>query len=117
MLKRGLLAVIILLGSASAANAVEGHDMTAKELLFACTSAHELNDYPVCLVFMAGFHAGAMATLARKPWCEPPNMTFEEEILDFVRVMRTYPQLLELPLWKAIGAAMVTAYPCHRGGK
>jgi len=87
--------------------------MTAKELLFACTSAHDSNDYPVCLVFMTGFGAGAVATLAQKPWCLPPNTTLDEVILAFVRVMRTHPQLLDEPLSVATGAAMVTAYPCH----
>jgi hypothetical protein len=95
------------------AGAVEPHDMTAKELLFACSSAHESNDYPVCLVFMTGFVAGARATLKTLPWCAPPNLTLEEEIPAFVRVMRTYPQLLSEPLPTAVGAALVTAYPCH----
>jgi len=117
MLKRMLVATAILLGATSIAKAVEPHDMTAKELLFACTSAHETNDYPVCVVFMAGFEAGAKATLARVPWCPPPHITLEEEILAFVRVMRTYPRLLKETLPIAVGAAMVTAYPCHPRAK
>lgn len=98
----------------SLAGAVEPHNMTTKELLFACNSPHDSNDYPVCLVFMGGFSAGATATLKKKPWCEPTSLTEGEEILAFVREMQTYPQLIKEPLPIAVGAALVTAYPCRK---
>lgn len=97
---------------AATANSADGRDMTTKELLFACTSAASSNDYPVCLVFMTGFQAGVRATLAKEPWCAPSNTTFQDAILAFVQQMKNHPQLLELPVWQAVGAAMVTAYPC-----
>jgi hypothetical protein len=89
------------------------HDMTVKKLLTACSSAHNTPDYPVCLLFMAGFDAGAAATLAPTPWCRPQNLTVEDEILKLVRVLRTRSQLLDEPVWTAVGAAMATAYPCQ----
>ena len=112
-----LLALIFAISFGPAARSVEPHDMTAKELLFACSSLHDSNDYPVCLVFMSGFDAGAKATLATVPWCLPANLTMEESILAFVRVMHTHPQLLNEKLSIAVGAALVTAYPCHPEAK
>ena len=113
---RFILIIMVCVASAlisKTAMSVEPHDMTAKELLFACSSTHDSNDYPVCLVFMTGFIAGARATLQTLPWCTPPNLTLKEEIPAFVRIMRTYPELLNQPLPTAVGAALVSAYPCH----
>jgi hypothetical protein len=112
-----LLVPIFAISFGPSARSVEPHNMTAKELLFACSSAHDSNDYPVCLVFMNGFDAGAKATLATVPWCLPPDLTMEESILAFVRVMHTHPQLLTEKLSIAVGAALVTAYPCHPEAK
>lgn len=112
-IKEIVLGAVVFVNSIQSAIAVEPHQMTASELLFACSSKHDSNDYPVCLVFMAGFAAGADATLSEQPWCKPVNLTAGEEILAVVRELRTYPTLTKLPLAQAVGAALVSAYPCR----
>ena len=108
-----IAALLVLAATGVALSEPVPHEMTAKELLLACTASHKSNDYPVCLVFMGGYDAGAKATLAKVPWCRPPNLTVEEEILALVRIFRTHPQLLQESISTAVGAALVTAYPCH----
>lgn len=112
MLRSGLLALAIVAASSSSEVAAQGREMSARELLFACTSAPDSNDHPVCLVFMSGFQAGAAATLTEKPWCPPADLTYSDIVAAFVRQMKAYPQLLDERLPIAIGAALVNAYPC-----
>jgi hypothetical protein len=108
-----IAALLVLASHSVAIPDPVSHELTARELLSACTASQDSTHYAVCVLFIYGFNSGADATLAEKPWCRPQNLTVKEEILALIRVWHTYPQLLEEPISTAVGAAMVTAYPCH----
>ena len=104
----------VVLLSGSNAGAVTGDELHAL-----CIGGKDLG---VALGFCHGFIIGAAETLAfTQPtnsddpttYCLPPGAT-NEQIINVVKDnLRDYPNVLDMPAWGIVAAALAGAFPCH----
>jgi hypothetical protein len=90
---------------------------TAKALLEWCTGEPQSVGDGLCTMYLAGYVSAAKIALkatGSQDMCLPEHLTVGEGRLVFVRMMRTQPDLLELPPDGAVWEALAQSFPCQK---